>query len=59
MLKSKNYNSCTYIEQINSKVRGDFFTGLKSVAYMNINMYLFITKHFTHVKVWKLLPFSV
>lgn len=26
---------------------------------MSINMYLFITKHCTHVEVWKLLPFSV
>ena len=33
MLKSKNYNSCTYIEQINSKVRGCFFMGLNCCIY--------------------------
>lgn len=33
MLKSKSYNSCTYIKQINSKVRGHFFTGLNCCIY--------------------------
>lgn len=48
MLKSKNYNSCTHIQRINSKVRRYFFTSLNSVVHMDVNMHLFIYNQTSH-----------